>query len=178
VVLRVLPQYDLAHRAPLAARGLVRRRYRACRAPSALREIRLQGAETAGEHPPGTGLPAGDCSCQPVRPQGALDCDEPFQALLAQGMVQGRTYSHPDTGQFLTPAEVNVSGPGQAEIKGNSRTVLFLGLRQRCSLAPVSRWQASYYQVGEDEQIEAQRGRSGGGGADVGSGHLPPVCSL
>jgi leucyl-tRNA synthetase len=62
--------------------------------------------------------------CKVLKQQGALDCDEPFQALLAQGMVQGRTYSHPNTGQFLTPEEVHVSGPGQAVIKADGKQAI------------------------------------------------------
>ena len=35
---------------------------------------------------------------------------EPFQRLVAQGMVHGKTFSDPETGRFLLPHEVNVSG--------------------------------------------------------------------
>ncbi|KAI1610398.1 leucyl-tRNA synthetase [Exophiala viscosa] len=35
---------------------------------------------------------------------------EPFQRLVAQGMVHGKTYSDPDTGKFLLPIELNVDG--------------------------------------------------------------------
>ena len=36
---------------------------------------------------------------------------EPFQQLIAQGMVHGKTYSDPATGRFLLPHEVDHSGP-------------------------------------------------------------------
>jgi leucyl-tRNA synthetase len=35
---------------------------------------------------------------------------EPFQRLIAQGMVHGKTFSNPETGQFLLPHEVDHSG--------------------------------------------------------------------
>lgn len=35
---------------------------------------------------------------------------EPFQTLLSQGMVHGKTYSDPSTGRFLHPSEVDFSG--------------------------------------------------------------------
>lgn len=35
---------------------------------------------------------------------------EPFQRLVAQGMVHGKTFSDPDTGRFLLPGEVDVAG--------------------------------------------------------------------
>ena len=35
---------------------------------------------------------------------------EPFQQLIAQGMVHGRTFSDPDTGRFLLPDEIDVTG--------------------------------------------------------------------
>ncbi|KAG5462912.1 MAG: leucyl-tRNA synthetase [Olpidium bornovanus] len=44
---------------------------------------------------------------------------EPFKKLLTQGMVHGRTFKDPDTGRFLRPEEVDVSGirrrPGNPE---------------------------------------------------------------
>ncbi|KAI4126337.1 MAG: hypothetical protein LQ347_005014, partial [Umbilicaria vellea] len=40
---------------------------------------------------------------------GGLDNNgEPFQKLISQGMVHGKTYSDPDTGRFLKPAEVDL----------------------------------------------------------------------
>lgn len=35
---------------------------------------------------------------------------EPFQRLVAQGMVHGKTFSDPETGRFLRPGEVNFDG--------------------------------------------------------------------
>ncbi|RPA72148.1 leucyl-tRNA synthetase [Ascobolus immersus RN42] len=35
---------------------------------------------------------------------------EPFERLLTQGMVHGRTYSDPETGRFLLPEEVDAEG--------------------------------------------------------------------
>lgn len=35
---------------------------------------------------------------------------EPFQRLVAQGMVHGKTFSDPDTGRFLLPGELHVDG--------------------------------------------------------------------
>ena len=35
---------------------------------------------------------------------------EPFQQLIAQGMVHGRTFSDPDTGRFLLPDEIDIAG--------------------------------------------------------------------
>ncbi|KAJ4302145.1 coenzyme A transporter [Collariella sp. IMI 366227] len=39
------------------------------------------------------------------------DAFEPFQRLITQGMVHGRTYSDPSTGKFLKPDEVDLSNP-------------------------------------------------------------------
>ncbi len=35
---------------------------------------------------------------------------EPFQQLIAQGMVHGKTFSDPETGRFLLPDEIGVAG--------------------------------------------------------------------
>jgi leucyl-tRNA synthetase len=35
---------------------------------------------------------------------------EPFNVLLTQGMVHGRTFKDPKTSRFLKPEEVDVSG--------------------------------------------------------------------
>ena len=43
-------------------------------------------------------------------PNARLD-REPFQQLIAQGMVHGKTYSDPAIGRFLLPHEVDHSGP-------------------------------------------------------------------
>lgn len=42
---------------------------------------------------------------------------EPFSQLIAQGMVHGRTLSHPDTGRFLLPQEVSVDDDGTTIIR-------------------------------------------------------------
>jgi leucyl-tRNA synthetase len=41
-----------------------------------------------------------------LRDRGLLNCDEPFERLLTQGMVQGRTYKNPRTGKYVIPANV------------------------------------------------------------------------
>ncbi len=41
-----------------------------------------------------------------LRDRGLLSFDEPFERLLTQGMVQGRTYKNPTTGKYVIPAEV------------------------------------------------------------------------
>lgn len=42
---------------------------------------------------------------------GLLTCDEPFQRLLTQGMVQGITYKNPVTGKYIPAAGVNEENP-------------------------------------------------------------------
>ena len=37
---------------------------------------------------------------------------EPFQQLIAQGMVHGKTFSDPETGRFLLPREIDMSSKG------------------------------------------------------------------
>lgn len=41
-----------------------------------------------------------------LRDRGLLNCNEPFQRLLTQGMVQGKTYKNPTTGKYVIPANV------------------------------------------------------------------------
>jgi leucyl-tRNA synthetase len=41
-----------------------------------------------------------------IRDRGLLSCDEPFQRLLTQGMVQGKTYKNPKTDQYVIPANI------------------------------------------------------------------------
>jgi leucyl-tRNA synthetase len=41
-----------------------------------------------------------------MRDRGFLACDEPFQRLLTQGMVQGKTYKNPKTGKYITPQTI------------------------------------------------------------------------
>lgn len=44
-----------------------------------------------------------------LRDRGLLNFDEPFQRLLTQGMVQGKTYKNPKTGKYVIPAQVSDS---------------------------------------------------------------------
>lgn len=46
-----------------------------------------------------------------LRDQGLLNFDEPFQRLLTQGMVQGKTYKNPATGKYIPAAQVDTSAP-------------------------------------------------------------------
>ncbi len=46
-----------------------------------------------------------------LRDRGLLDCDEPFQRLLTQGMVQAITYKNPKTGKYIPPQQVNAEDP-------------------------------------------------------------------
>jgi len=46
-----------------------------------------------------------------LRDRGLLDCDEPFQRLLTQGMVQAITYKNPKTGKYIQPHQVNAEDP-------------------------------------------------------------------
>ncbi|KAL2129950.1 hypothetical protein VTI74DRAFT_7074 [Chaetomium olivicolor] len=46
----------------------------------------------------------------------SADAFEPFQRLITQGMVHGRTYSDPSTGKFLKPDEVDLSDPSQPKV--------------------------------------------------------------
>ncbi|MGB8698020.1 MAG: leucine--tRNA ligase [Thermosynechococcaceae cyanobacterium] len=41
-----------------------------------------------------------------MRDRGLLTCDEPFQRLLTQGMVQGKTYKNPKTGKYVIPQNI------------------------------------------------------------------------
>ena len=41
-----------------------------------------------------------------VRDRGLLKCDEPFKRLLTQGMVQGKTYKNPKTGQYVISQDI------------------------------------------------------------------------
>ncbi|WP_448563225.1 leucine--tRNA ligase [Trichothermofontia sp.] len=41
-----------------------------------------------------------------LRDRGLLNFDEPFQRLLTQGMVQGKTYKNPRTGKYIMPSQV------------------------------------------------------------------------
>ncbi|MBD2108561.1 leucine--tRNA ligase [Nodosilinea sp. FACHB-13] len=41
-----------------------------------------------------------------LRDRGLLSCDEPFERLLTQGMVQNTTYKNPKTGKYVAPENV------------------------------------------------------------------------
>jgi leucyl-tRNA synthetase len=41
-----------------------------------------------------------------LRDRGLVNCDEPFQRLLTQGMVQGLTYKNPTTGKYVPSAKI------------------------------------------------------------------------
>ena len=46
-----------------------------------------------------------------LRDRGLLTCDEPFQRLLTQGMVQGLTYKNPVTGKYIPSVKVDPANP-------------------------------------------------------------------
>lgn len=46
-----------------------------------------------------------------LRDRGLVNCDEPFERLLTQGMVQAVTYKNSTTGKYIPPAEVNSENP-------------------------------------------------------------------
>lgn len=50
-----------------------------------------------------------------LRDRGLINCDEPFQRLLTQGMVQGMTYKNPTTGKYVPPAQVQPDHPVDPE---------------------------------------------------------------
>ncbi|HSM82557.1 MAG TPA: leucine--tRNA ligase, partial [Nodosilinea sp.] len=41
-----------------------------------------------------------------LRDRGLLSCDEPFERLLTQGMVQNTAYKNPKTGKYVAPEQV------------------------------------------------------------------------
>ncbi|SLM36866.1 leucyl-trna synthetase [Lasallia pustulata] len=47
---------------------------------------------------------------------GPRNNGEPFQKLISQGMVHGKTYSDPDTGRFLKPEEVDLTDSAKPRI--------------------------------------------------------------
>jgi len=59
-----------------------------------------------------------------LRDRGLLNCDEPFQRLLTQGMVQGLTYKNPKTGKYIPSEQVNADDPKDPET-GDSLSVFF-----------------------------------------------------
>jgi leucyl-tRNA synthetase len=50
-----------------------------------------------------------------LRDRGLVNCDEPFQRLLTQGMVQGLTYKNPKTGKYVQRSQVNPNDPKDPE---------------------------------------------------------------
>jgi len=46
-----------------------------------------------------------------LRDRGLVNCDEPFQRLLTQGMVQGMTYKNSTTGQYIPPEQIDPDDP-------------------------------------------------------------------
>ncbi|KAF2826139.1 leucyl-tRNA synthetase [Ophiobolus disseminans] len=54
-----------------------------------------------------------------VWPEGKLVNGEPFQQLITQGMVHGRTFTNPENGRFLRPEEVDTTVPSAPLIKAN-----------------------------------------------------------
>ncbi len=46
-----------------------------------------------------------------LRDRGLVNCDEPFQRLLTQGMVQALTYKNSHTGKYIPLSEVNPEEP-------------------------------------------------------------------
>lgn len=51
-----------------------------------------------------------------MRDRGLLRCDEPFQRLLTQGMVQGKTYKNPKTGKYVIPTNIaDIANPVDPE---------------------------------------------------------------
>ena len=59
-----------------------------------------------------------------LRDRGLLNCDEPFQRLLTQGMVQGLTYKNPKTGKYIPSEQVNADDPKDPNT-GESLSVFF-----------------------------------------------------
>ncbi|MEC4984705.1 MAG: leucine--tRNA ligase [Oscillatoria sp. PMC 1068.18] len=59
-----------------------------------------------------------------LRDSGLVNCDEPFQRLLTQGMVQGITYKNPVTGKYIPASQVNPDDPKDPET-GESLSVFY-----------------------------------------------------
>jgi leucyl-tRNA synthetase len=60
-----------------------------------------------------------------MRDRGYLTCDEPFQRLLTQGMVQGKTYKNPRTGKYVLPVHIaNLANPVDPET-GDTLDIVF-----------------------------------------------------
>ncbi len=51
-----------------------------------------------------------------LRDRGLLNFDEPFERLLTQGMVQGKTYKNPRTGKYVVPMKItDINNPVDPE---------------------------------------------------------------
>lgn len=68
----------------------------------------------------------------PSWPEGNLAQGEPFHRLITQGMVHGKTFTHPETGRFLYPHEVDSTHPSQPVIKAS-------GIRPNVSFEKMSK---------------------------------------
>jgi leucyl-tRNA synthetase len=53
-----------------------------------------------------------------------LSHSEPFSQLIAQGMVHGKTFSHPGTGRFLLPQEMSTDADGNAIVRDSGQRPL------------------------------------------------------
>ena len=58
-----------------------------------------------------------------VRDRGLVNCDEPFQRLLTQGMVQGLTYKNPQTGKYILPE--NIYSVEETDQEGKPITIYY-----------------------------------------------------
>jgi leucyl-tRNA synthetase len=64
--------------------------------------------------------------CSEGMTNGQVGHAEPFQQLIAQGMVHGKTFSDPETGRFLLPNEVDTTaGSGIIKTSGKVANVSF-----------------------------------------------------
>ena len=60
-----------------------------------------------------------------LRDRGLINFDEPFQRLLTQGMVQGKTYKNPRTGKYVMPSQIaDPANPVDPE-SGEALTVVY-----------------------------------------------------
>ncbi|BAS59772.1 leucyl-tRNA synthetase [Leptolyngbya boryana NIES-2135] len=60
-----------------------------------------------------------------LRDRGLLNFDEPFERLLTQGMVQGRTYKNPTTGKYVIPADIKDPTNPVDPITGEKLEIVF-----------------------------------------------------
>ena len=63
-------------------------------------------------------------SLVPGNEEASENVYEPFQRLIAQGMVHGRTYSDPSTGRFLKPDEVDLRDPTTPKVVATGETAI------------------------------------------------------